>query len=288
MIDSKTDTQKKPRGRAGDPGHHHHDPTGPLPAPRSAGDSLSSSVRPVIQVEHVSFAYEDGVPVLDDLSLTVRTGEFMAVVGPNGAGKSTLLKIMLGLLEPQQGRVLIFGQDIRRFKDWWRIGYVAQRPEQFNPHFPATVEEVVMLGRVARMGLFRWPGKEDREQVRHALDLVGMASVRHKMIGQLSGGQQQRVYIARALAAQPALLILDEPTAGVDAESQSRFYNLLEDLNIDLGVALVFVSHDIGPLREMLDSVACVNRTLCYYGAPEGFSDAPSHYAVAPHHAHEH
>ena len=113
-----------------------------------------------------------------------------------------------------------------------------------------------------------------------------MDDLRHKMIGQLSGGQQQRVYIARALAAEPQLLILDEPTAGVDAESQARFYSLLKDLNEELGVALLFVSHDIGPLREMLDTVACVNRTLCYYGPPEGFSTAPEHFVV--HHEHGH
>jgi zinc transport system ATP-binding protein len=245
---------------------------------------------PVVQVRNASFAYEDGLPVLQDLSLDVHPGEFMALVGPNGAGKSTLLKIMLGLLQPQQGQVSLFGTDLRRFKDWWRIGYVPQKPEQSNPHFPATVEEVVMLGRTARLGLFKWPGREDHAQVKRALELVRMEHLRHKMIGQLSGGQQQRVSIARALAAQPDLLMLDEPTAGVDAESQARFYELLRELNLELGVALVFVSHDIGPLRGMLDTVACVNRTICYYGPPEGFSDAPAHFAVvAPDpHGHEH
>ncbi len=242
------------------------------------------SQTPVVQVENVSFAYEDGLPVLQGLSLQVRHGEFMALVGPNGAGKSTLLKIMLGLLRPQEGRVLLFGQDIRRFKDWWRIGYVPQKPENYNPQFPATVEEIVMLGRVARLGRLRWPGRRDREEVTRALQLVGMEHLRHKMIWQLSGGQQQRVTIARALAARPDLLVLDEPTAGVDAESQARFYGLLNELNERLGVALVFVSHDIGPLRGMLDTVACINRTLCYYGPPEGFSHAAQHYEVVASH----
>ncbi len=236
---------------------------------------------PVVQVENVSFAYEDGLPVLQDLSLQVRFGEFVALVGPNGAGKSTLLKIMLGLLKPQEGRVLLFGEDIKRFKHWWRIGYVPQKPENYNPQFPATVEEIVMLGRVARLGRFKWPGRQDREAITRALQLVGMEHLRHKMIWQLSGGQQQRVTIARALATEPDLLILDEPTAGVDAESQARFYNLLGELNRGLGVALVFVSHDIGPLRGMLDTVACINRTLCYYGPPEGFGHAAQHYEVA-------
>jgi zinc transport system ATP-binding protein len=247
---------------------------------------------PVIQVSNVSFAYEDGLPVLQGLSMHVHTGEFTALVGPNGAGKSTLLKIMLGLLQPQHGQVYLFGTELRRFKDWWRIGYVPQKPEQSNPHFPATVEEVVMLGRTAKMGLFRWPRREDHAQVNRALELVGMELLKHKMIGQLSGGQQQRVFIARALAAQPDLLMLDEPTAGVDAESQARFYELLRELNKELGVALVFVSHDIGPLRGMLDTVACVNRTLCYYGPPEGFSEAPAHFAVVGpqlgDHSHDH
>jgi zinc transport system ATP-binding protein len=244
--------------------------------------------RDVVRVDHVSFAYEDGVPVLDDLSVSVRPGEFVAVVGPNGAGKSTLLKIILGLLPPQRGHVYLFGQEISRFRQWWRIGYVPQRAEQSNPHFPATVEEVVMLGRVARIGPFKLPGKADREAVRRAMDLVGIDGIRHKMIGQLSGGQQQRVYIARALAAQPELLVLDEPTAGVDAEAQAQFYMLLKELNQRLDVALLFVSHDIGPLREMLDTVVCVNRTLCYYGPPEGFSEAPGHFTLHPEHIHEH
>jgi zinc transport system ATP-binding protein len=232
-----------------------------------------------MRVENISFAY-DGVPVLDDLSLEVQPGEFVAVVGPNGAGKSTLLKIMLGLLKPQHGRVVLFGESLERFRDWWRIGYVPQKPEASNPHFPATIEEVVMLGRAARIGPLRWARRADRDAVTQALELVGMESLRHKMIGQLSGGQQQRVYIARALAAQPDLLILDEPTAGVDAESQAHFYNLLHRLNKELGVALIFVSHDIGPLRQMLDTVACVDRTLCYYGRPEGFSHAPLHFSI--------
>ena len=240
----------------------------------------------VVRVDHVSFAYEDGVPVLDDLTLSVRPGEFVAVVGPNGAGKSTLLKIILGLIQPQRGKVELFGQELSRFREWWRLGYVPQRIEQSNPHFPATVEEIVLLGRVAKIGLFRWPGRADRAAALRALDLVGMADLRHRMIGQLSGGQQQRVYIARALAAEPELLILDEPTAGVDAESQARFYMLLNELNQKLGVALMFVSHDIGPLREMLDTVVCVNRTLCYYGPPEGFSAAPEHFAVHAEHMH--
>lgn len=243
---------------------------------------------PVVLVEHVNFAYDTGVPVLEDVTLPVRPGEFMALVGPNGAGKSTLLKVMLGLLTPQSGRVLLFGEELKRFKEWWRIGYVPQKPDQSNPHFPATVEEVIMLGRVAKLGLFKWPGRADRAEVGRALELVGIEDLRHKMIGQLSGGQQQRVYIARALAAEPNLLMLDEPTAGVDAETQARFYKLLEMLNRDLGVALVFVSHDIGPLREMLDTVACVDGSLCYYGPPEGFSHAPSHYALAGDHSAHH
>ncbi len=249
--------------------------------PGTAGRRANlTQAEPVLRVQDVSFAYEDGATVLDHLTLQIAAGEFVALVGPNGAGKSTLLKIMLGLLKPQQGHVFLFGQDQRRFKEWWRIGYVPQRLEQSNPHFPATVEEIVMLGRAAKRGLFRWPGREDHVAVSRALELAGIDNLRHRMIGLLSGGQQQRVYIARALAAEPDLLVLDEPTAGVDAESQSRFYGLLHSLNKELGVSLVFVSHDIGPLRQMLDTVACIDRSLCYYGPPEGFTDAPSHFAV--------
>jgi zinc transport system ATP-binding protein len=250
-------------------------------ADRLRGRARGHESHPIaVQVEDVSFAYEDGVPVLQDLSLSVCAGEFTALVGPNGAGKSTLLKIMLGLLAPQRGRVVLFGQEIRHFKDWGRIGYVPQKPDHLNPHFPATVEEVVTLGRVARLGLFNWPGKADRDKVERAMELVGIGHLRHRMTGLLSGGQQQRVAIARSLAAEPDLLLLDEPTAGVDAETQARFYTLLKRLNEELHVALVFVSHDIGPLRDMLDTVACVDRTLCYLGPPAGFIEAPSHFVV--------
>ncbi|MBM3673443.1 MAG: metal ABC transporter ATP-binding protein [Actinobacteria bacterium] len=175
----------------------------------------------LLEADAISFAY-GREPVLDAVSLTVRAGEFVALVGPNGSGKSTLLRVLLGLSRPASGSVRCFGTDPRHLPERGRIGYVPQRA-RLRPELPATVEEVVATGRLARRGWWRRPRSTDRAAVGHALEAVALTQLRGRPVTELSGGQQQRVLIAKALASDPELLILDEPIAGVDVESQHLF-----------------------------------------------------------------
>ncbi len=169
----------------------------------------------LIDIQNVSFQY-DYTQVLKNISLRVEQGDFLALLGPNGSGKSTLLKIILGLLKPLSGEVQLFGESSATFKHREWIGYVSQKSNAFNSGFPATVQEVVKSGLTKKLGLFKRPGRNAKEQVEEALKAVGMDAFMHRNIGELSGGQQQRVFIARALVSDPKLLILDEPTVGID------------------------------------------------------------------------
>ncbi len=223
---------------------------------------------PLVDLDRVGFDYGDE-RVLDDVSLQIRRGDFVGVIGPNGSGKTTLLRVLLGLLRPSRGRVRLFGADIRDFRDWHRIGYVPQKAVAFESRFPATVSEVVVSGRCGRAGLGRRFDAADRDASLRALETVGMAPYRDRLIGRLSAGQQQRVFIARALASAPDLLILDEPTVGVDIDAQEQFYGLLRQLNRDLGTTLVLVSHDIAVIAQEVTQLACLNRTLVFHGSPE-------------------
>ncbi|MDW7650977.1 MAG: metal ABC transporter ATP-binding protein [Bacillota bacterium] len=225
---------------------------------------------PVLQLEQVSFYYGHRL-VLDNISLTVNAGDFLGIVGPNGSGKSTLLKIILGLLRPTTGRVCLFGCELDRYKQWTRVGYVSQQATAFNHGFPATVGEVVLSGLTASLGLFRRPGLKERQRVESALEKTGVLDLKDRIVGELSGGQQQRVFIARALVAGPDLLILDEPTVGVDAKAQEQFYELLASLRQESGMTLLMVSHDIGVVTEHVGSVACLNKKLHFHGSPADF-----------------
>ena len=224
----------------------------------------------IIELDKVSFSYESNL-VLKDISLVVHKGDYLGIIGPNGGGKTTLLKIMIGLLKPTQGTVKLFGQDIKQFKDWPSIGYVPQKVLSFDAKFPATVEEVVSMGRYAKRGLFRWLNKQDKEIINQALEQVNMTKYKKSLIGDLSGGQQQRVFIARALAAQPKVIFLDEPTVGVDLDTQEQFYTLLEKLNEELDLTLVLVSHDIDVVTNEVSELACINQTIVYHGYPDDF-----------------
>ncbi len=240
-------------------------------AAAAAGPATDSDVQPVIQAEGVDFAY-DGPPVLEGINLTVWAGEFLGIVGPNGGGKTTLLKLILGRLRPRRGAVRLFGRPVAVFRDWQRVGYVPQRGHLLDARFPATVGEVVATGRYGRAGLFRPLGRDDRRAVDRALEAVGLVHLRGRLVGRLSGGEQQRALIARALAGEPELLVLDEPTVGVDAQAQEAFYGLLRHLNRDLGMTLILVSHDVGVVTTEVRQLACVNRRLVYHGPPAGFT----------------
>jgi zinc transport system ATP-binding protein len=229
----------------------------------------------IIEIKHLSYRYEKE-SVLEDITITVPDGSFLAIVGPNGSGKSTLLKLVLGLLKLQRGDIFLFGQEISKFKDWQKIGYVSQKANSFNTGFPATVFEVVSSGLTKKLGLFTFFKKEHKDKVMEALEAVGMAEFRQRNIGELSGGQQQRVFIARALVSEPNLLILDEPTVGVDAENVQSFYEMLSDLNISRGITLLLVTHDIGTISDKVTHVACLNKHLHFHGNTEEFEQVSS------------
>ena len=230
------------------------------------------SENPIVQVriEDVSFAYHTE-PVLAGINFDINKGDYLGIIGPNGGGKTTLLRIMLGLLRPSRGKVELFGRPARAFRDWSRIGYVPQKATSIEARFPFTVEEVVAFGRVGRAGLLRRLGRGDRKAVDRALGQVNMVPHRKALINELSGGQQQRVFIAKGLVSQPDILVLDEPTVGVDVQSQDEFYRLLSRLNREEGITLVVVSHDIDVIANEVGSVACLNQTLICHNTPEEF-----------------
>ncbi|MBM6619282.1 metal ABC transporter ATP-binding protein [Bacillus suaedaesalsae] len=226
----------------------------------------------LIDIQNLSFRYNQQ-KVLDDINLTVNRGAFLGLVGPNGSGKSTLLKCLLGLLKPDEGSIKLFGEDISVFNEWFKIGYVSQKANSFNSGFPATVNEVVSTGLVSKAGLFKRLSKDDKEKIISSIQAVGMEKFLNRNIGELSGGQQQRVFIARALVSEPELLILDEPTVGIDAETVQNFYNMLGKLNKDRGITLVLVTHDIGTITDKVSHVACLNQHLHFHGNTGEFSE---------------
>ena len=245
----------------------------------------------LVVLRRVSFAY-DGTPVLVDIDFSIEEGDFLAIIGPNGSGKTTLVKLVLGLLRPTSGEVEIFGRPPSAFADRRMIGYVPQKATHIDPFFPASVEEVVGMALMSGFRLGGLSGRGARASVHRALDEVGMAEFAKSPVGRLSGGQQQRVFIARALVTSPRILFLDEPTTGVDAETQDSFYEMLHRLNRSEGLTIVLVTHDIGIVNKHVNRVACLNQRLVYHGDHEGFCRseafremiAPGHHLIA----HEH
>ncbi|SDC32187.1 metal ABC transporter ATP-binding protein [Shouchella lonarensis] len=223
------------------------------------------------QLSHVAFRYHKR-PVLRNVSLTIERGAFLGLVGPNGSGKSTLVKLLLGQLKPTVGDVYLFQQPVQQFKQWDKIGYVSQKANRFSSGFPATVYEVVSMGLYGQIGLFRFLRKHHKEKVLEVVKQVGLQDYLNENIGELSGGQQQRVFIARALVSDPELLILDEPTVGVDAKSVDQFYGLLRELNERHRKTLLLITHDIGAVTTYVSQVACLNQTIHFHGESEEFA----------------
>jgi zinc transport system ATP-binding protein len=238
----------------------------------------------VVTVSHLAVGYE-GREILHDVNLAVQPGEVVAILGANGSGKSTLIRTVLGLVPISRGDVELFGTGLRRFKHWARVGYVPQRLGA-GGGVPSTVGEVVASGRLARRGIFRPPGASDKQAVRDALTAVGLLDRIGDPVATLSGGQQQRTLIARALAGRPDLLVLDEPTAGVDAASQEAFAEALGKFRSGGGTILL-VAHELGPLRPLIDRAVVVHDgRIAYEGpAPEpaGHHADPGHDHVHPH-----
>lgn len=225
-------------------------------------------VAPLIDIQDISFEYEQ-TKALDHISMKVEEGDFLAILGPNGSGKSTLLKIMLGLIKPSKGKIELFGVDSKNFKNREWIGYVSQKSNSFNTGFPATVKEVVAGGLAKKTGLFHKLPKSTTQQVEEALKAVGMHEFMNRRISELSGGQQQRIFIARALIAKPKILILDEPTVGIDHENVQAFYDMLAKLNREKNITMVLVTHDVDTVTDRISHVACLNQTIHFHGYKE-------------------
>lgn len=232
------------------------------------GDILSNSV---IEINNLTYKYGNQI-ILEDINLAIKSKDFLGLIGPNGSGKTTLLKVILGLIPLQHGEILLFDKPLNKFTDWDKIGYVSQKANSFNSGFPATLYEVVSMGLIGKKGLFKYLDKSDKEQVYKTIETVGLTEYAKKSIGKLSGGQQQRAFIARALVSEPKLLILDEPTVGIDLESTNQFYQLLENLNKEKGITIILVSHDIGVVTTKVSNIACLNKKLLYHGNPEFYN----------------
>jgi len=218
----------------------------------------------IAEMENVSFKYGDTL-VLDSVFLKIEKGDFLGIIGPNGSGKTTLLKLFLGILKPDKGKVKLFGKNIEKFKEWDKIAYIPQKATNFDQNFPATVFEIVSMGRFPKLGAFKNLDKHDLKKIEHSLNLVGLLEKKDEFIGSLSGGQQQRVFIAKALCQEPELIFLDEPTTGVDSNSQKNFYEILKKLNKELKITLVLVSHDVSAASEQINKLACVNQKVIFH-----------------------
>jgi len=225
----------------------------------------------VISLRDINFSY-GSKQILKDVHLNIPRGSFLGLVGPNGGGKTTLIKVMLGMLTPDGGSIKILNQPIQSFKQWNKVGFVSQTANRFNRGFPATVFEVVAMGLTTKLGYFRLLQKKHKEKIMNTLNLVNMTEYAQQKIGQLSGGQQQRVFIARALVGDPEIIILDEPTVGIDYRNVDTFYQLLHRLNRDRNITLLLVTHDTGVMTKFATDVACINQTLHFHGKSQEYT----------------
>ena len=235
-----------------------------------------------VELRNVSFAYGHSPPVLRDVDLRIQRGEFVAVAGPNGGGKTTLIRLVLGLERPLSGEALLFGERADDFSRRHTLGYLAQRT-RLGTEAPATVREVVSAGRLAVGGMFGPLSRRDRTIIDEAIARVGLTQRANSSIQTLSGGQQQRAFIAKALAAEPSLLVLDEPTSGVDVEAQENLAGLLAQLHEELGTTIVYVSHEFGAVEHHVERLLLVRGAIVFDGPPTdlpGVWHDPSHVHV--------
>ena len=229
--------------------------------------------------------------ILSNISFTIRKGEYCAVIGPNGGGKTTLFRLILGLQKPTSGEIKLFGKPIKAFKEFYKIGYVPQRATLVDSSFPATVKEVVAMGRLSLKKGFFSQSAEDKRAIEEAMALMDVSDLKGRLIGELSGGQRQRVMIARALASYPEVLILDEPNTGVDVASQQKFYTLLRRLNKEKQLTILFITHDVGVIADDIDRLFTVNRTLLTCNNPKealSCDEMSRLYGIEAHLVHKH
>ena len=222
----------------------------------------------IVEIDRLSYAYSGNL-VLDNISFTIDEGDILGIIGPNGAGKTTLFSCMLGLLDDYTGTIEILGEDIKKknSKVFKSVGYIPQK-KTIEQNFPATVEEIVSLGITTT-------GKASKEKIALALETAGLLVQKDRRVGELSGGQQQRVLIAKAMVNNPKLLILDEPVTGIDLEMQSKFYSLLQRLNRENNITIIWASHDLDAVNRFATSVACINRSMFFHGKTYEFFENP-------------
>jgi zinc transport system ATP-binding protein len=237
----------------------------------------------------------NGQIILSKISLEIFSGQYIAIIGPNGGGKTTLIRMLLGLEKPSSGEIRIFGKKLKNFKEWHKIGYVPQRASHVDSSFPATVLDIVKMGRTSQRKLFSTFSQDDKDLVHDAMLKMDVLDLTDKMIGTLSGGQRQRVMIARALASKPEILILDEPNTGVDMLSQKSFYALLRKLNKEDNITIVFITHDIGVIADDIARLFTINQKAIICNNPKqtlSCEEMSELYGIEAHllhnHKHEH
>ncbi len=235
----------------------------------------------IIEVQGVCFGYT-GELILDHVRFTINKGDFVSITGSNGSGKSTLLRLILGELSPSQGGVRLFGEEVACFKAWPKIGFVPQNGFRGNVGFPATAEEIVLLNLYSEIGLFRLPNKAQREKAMQALRQVNMEAHAKRLFGELSGGQQQRVMLARVLVGEPELLLLDEPTTGVDAQTVEALYALLSRYNRERNITVVMVTHDMGRAAAHVSRALCLEEGSLVELRPEQVAEELTHKHTHP------
>ncbi len=222
----------------------------------------------IIDLRGVEYSIGDQ-EILKDITLEINEGEYVALLGPNGGGKSTLVRLILGLIKPNGGEIEIFGKSQREFDEWYKIGYVPQNVSLFDNNFPLSVYETVSLGLASQKPWFSMLSPRDRELIEEAMDSASISDLRDKNLSDLSGGQRQRVMIARALVSQPKVLILDEPSTGVDITTQHKFYQFLKKLNDEKSLTIIFITHDLGVIADDVTHVLAVNQNLLFAGTAE-------------------
>jgi len=219
----------------------------------------------IIESENISVHYGQ-TEALKGISFIIETGDFIGLAGPNGAGKTTLVKAILGLLPISKGKIKLFGKDREDFTEWGRIGYLPQKNSTINTLFPATVDEVVMLGLLSQK---KWPrrmNKNDLIRTDEVLQELGIYNLKKRMLSELSGGQQQKVFLARAIISNPEVLIFDEPSTALDPESRNDFFKMINKLNKEKGVAIILITHDTGYIGNYANKLLYIDRKLVHFG----------------------
>jgi zinc transport system ATP-binding protein len=223
----------------------------------------------ILSSHGLHFQY-NGIEILTDISLEIQVGDYVGIVGPNGSGKTTLIKLILGFLKPTKGQLHLFGHNPANFNDWQKVGYLPQKANTFNPHFPATVKEIVSLGLLAKKGFPKRISKADDNDIGDALSLLDITNIKKELIGELSGGQQQRVLIAKAMVSKPELLILDEPTTALDPEGREKFFDTLKALNEREKLTIIMITHDTGTIGKYASRLLYLDKEVIFFG---GFDD---------------